>query len=586
MNFDTAISGLNASRAAIEIASHNIANAENEAHKKQTISFNAIEGNNLIGGGVTIAGVSNSASEFTVRLLQEKQSSVSYDAEFSSQAGFIENYFNDLGNERFMTSISDFFNAFDDLKNGFDSTANKSQVITTADTMMSNLNEIKSNISSIREQAELKLNSDIKEVNSILASISEINSSLQQTQDLSLIDQRDYLETKLSEKIGIKVSKTSEGGYSILANDQVILRGTEYFEYSAVKDNDTGTEKLVLNEMVDITNQKSNSGSIGGLIEFTKENGVLSEIDELLSTFEYTFVNEINSIYSSKISEDISGTTFDGILDHNQPLLDNPDFKGIQPGEFTISYYPDNQEPSETLTVHLDHTTTISSLQGQINDFFSASKDGVNPYVDMDGINSLNFEAKGGYLSIDEKDTNFNQIMGLNQFFVKDEMEDSYVVKDTLKSNPDSLYDLDNEVASNANLENIESIADLKYQEVKFVSDVRYEDFQHTNYSGSDGVYCIEPKYFNTVLNGDSKTFEDFYQDLVMDVSILKNASDNKLEIGEVVLKTIQNEYNEMVKVDVDEELAKLMEYQTAYQANAKAIQTINEAFDYILQIL
>lgn len=51
------------------------------------------------------------------------------------------------------------------------------------------------------------------------------------------------------------------------------------------------------------------------------------------------------------------------------------------------------------------------------------------------------------------------------------------------------------------------------------------------------------------------------------------------------VLDTIQNTYNENTKVNLDKEMINLMQYQKAYEANAKVIQTIDEMLQTTLDM-
>jgi flagellar hook-associated protein 1 FlgK len=85
---------------------------------------------------------------------------------------------------------------------------------------------------------------------------------------------------------------------------------------------------------------------------------------------------------------------------------------------------------------------------------------------------------------------------------------------------------------------------------------------------------------------GDSKTsFVKFYQSLL--VTISSNVEDNsfKLESQDSIVNSLETAYNNLTKVDPDTEMINLLQYQAAYEANAKVISTVDEMLQTLLNM-
>ena len=83
----------------------------------------------------------------------------------------------------------------------------------------------------------------------------------------------------------------------------------------------------------------------------------------------------------------------------------------------------------------------------------------------------------------------------------------------------------------------------------------------------------------------DTSSFSDFYQALRVDVSSKVENNAFLLDAQEAVLQSLETIYNDQTKVDTDEEIINLIEYQAAYEANAKVITVVDEMLQTILNM-
>lgn len=80
-------------------------------------------------------------------------------------------------------------------------------------------------------------------------------------------------------------------------------------------------------------------------------------------------------------------------------------------------------------------------------------------------------------------------------------------------------------------------------------------------------------------------TFDDFYNSKVSEIGILTQRSISELDSQRNTLEQLQNIRESISGVSLDEEAAKLIEYQKSFEASARLVTTADEMFDTILNL-
>ena len=80
-------------------------------------------------------------------------------------------------------------------------------------------------------------------------------------------------------------------------------------------------------------------------------------------------------------------------------------------------------------------------------------------------------------------------------------------------------------------------------------------------------------------------SFSEFYQEIRVNISSDKENNDFLLEAQDAVKQSLQFSYDQLTKVDNDEEMVNLIKFQAAYTANAKIITVVDEMLQTILGI-
>ena len=120
-------------------------------------------------------------------------------------------------------------------------------------------------------------------------------------------------------------------------------------------------------------------------------------------------------------------------------------------------------------------------------------------------------------------------------------------------------------------------------------TDVESLSFNQSNVSSltSDDLENLaQIQWDEDVTIGSSKTsFTEFYQDLLVTISSNVENNSFKLESQDAIVSSLTSTYNNLTKVDSDEEMINLLQYQAAYEANAKVITAVDEMLQTLLNM-
>ena len=81
------------------------------------------------------------------------------------------------------------------------------------------------------------------------------------------------------------------------------------------------------------------------------------------------------------------------------------------------------------------------------------------------------------------------------------------------------------------------------------------------------------------------RSIRDHYEVMVGDVAQKSNFAKSLADTFAQYAATLEAESLSQTGVNLDEEAAKMLQYQRAYQASARVIQTANELFDVMMQL-
>ncbi len=277
---NTSLSGMLAFQRALDVTSHNIANANTPGYSRQVANFTARPG--------TGSGVGHIGSGTQISSIERMFDAMQTDQLRTSTTGFARfNALNNLSSRidvlladadtGLNTGLQSYFSAMQDLGNDPSSIPARQAVIGEASGLASRFQSLDGRLNELETEVNDRLKLAVDDVNGLATSIASVNNQIaisngsgQSPNDL--LDQRDSLILKLSAQVSVSTSLQDDGSMSVFigAGQSLVLGG------DARKLGVDGTE-FDLTRMT-VTYQgasgsapldtSSTGGNLGGLLEF------------------------------------------------------------------------------------------------------------------------------------------------------------------------------------------------------------------------------------------------------------------------------------------------------------------------------
>ena len=95
----------------------------------------------------------------------------------------------------------------------------------------------------------------------------------------------------------------------------------------------------------------------------------------------------------------------------------------------------------------------------------------------------------------------------------------------------------------------------------------------------------IHSLQFKTIMSNGKNTFDDFYNKKVAEVGMLSKQVGSEQESQRFSMDQLKNMRESISGVSLDEEAAKMMEFQKSFEASARMIKVADEMFDTIINL-
>jgi len=221
----TAVTGLHAAQVGLTIVSDNVANAETPGYLRKTPVVRAIST-----GGVHVDSINRQLDQYIQRQLRAESSGAGYAdlrAQFYSR---LQSIYGVPGSASALeTMLSDFTSALQTLSTSPDSAAARGAVLNAAQALTQGLRSSTVAIQGLRSDAEQGLSDTVKRANEAMQRIAEINRQIGVSHDAStaaLEDQRDRYIDELSQLMDITVVPGANNQVAVYTGSGIQLAGT------------------------------------------------------------------------------------------------------------------------------------------------------------------------------------------------------------------------------------------------------------------------------------------------------------------------------------------------------------------------
>lgn len=228
----TSVSGLRTAQAGLALIASNVANAETPGYVRKTlVQSTTAAGSN--GVSVRVAAINRELDVFLQRQLRAEASGGSYAnlrAEFYSR---LQRIYGEPGADATLeAAFNDFTSAIQTLATSPETPSARAAVVSAAQVLAQQLNMMSGDIQSLRSDAELGLADAVARANNAMAQIASINRQLAlntapDAASAALRDQRDAYIDELSQLMDIKVIEGDFNQINVFTGSGVQLVGTE-----------------------------------------------------------------------------------------------------------------------------------------------------------------------------------------------------------------------------------------------------------------------------------------------------------------------------------------------------------------------
>jgi len=570
MDFNIASTGLKNTQRNIDVISNNIANENTAGYRKQSVQN--VEGGSIIKGGLaqgTGVRTDDISQKIDNIIYQNMLSKVGVKNYFNSSVTYsteVENIFQDNQTIGLNQSIKDIFSSLNDLKNNTENKAIEAVTLDKMDKVSTDFNSMISNLKNSQDIVISDVKKDINVLNSSLQELQSVAKSLKSHYSPDLADKKATLEQKISSMIDTKVYYDDNGDYNVM------IAGHKILDSSSFRKLELKNNKIVISDNnIDITD-RLNEGSIGAKSQIAlSTNNMIDNQILKLNVLAAGVISEFNQTFQQNAFETASSKSFNNNDLLNLNILDNPELKGINPGNMTFILHNYQDGVTEKYTANISHDTSLLDLKNQIE---TASGNKIDFTI---AAGKVSISASGQPIQIKEDDNlNFSKVFGFNKLFTGTNASD-ISLNSQYKNKPDTFFVENDKLVSNANYETVSNLTDLQFKKVDFKEILKYQDYFNKEY------------YLNSSTNTvgiEKSSFNDFFENITFSVSKKVSNFKQASNLQDKVFEAVNKQYENNVTVSKDEELVKMMQYQAAYSANAKVITAMKDMFDTILQMV
>ncbi|WP_430790957.1 flagellar hook-associated protein FlgK [Virgibacillus flavescens] len=368
-----------AQQSALYTTGHNISNANTEGYSRQRVNFettspfptasrNRPEIPGQMGTGVEAGSVQRVRDKFLDYQFRTENSKAGYWNSKADSIARMESMMNEPSENGLSKTMDQFWQSLQDLSVNPKNSGARSVVAQRGLAVAETFNYLSSSLSSTRTDLKNQIDVTVKDANSILSQVNELNKQIQQIEPHGylandLYDERDRLVDELSGIVNIKVSYTKSGESSPAIADGLatielvddkgkglgltLVDGKSGEINEVTVDYSGAAEDAVTSISIGDTQVQpevfTSNGSLKGFIESygyedadSSIKGTYTDMIDSLDEMAYEFAKEFNAVHANgqDLSGNQGGAFFEGTASEagsaasisvNSAIIDNPD---------------------------------------------------------------------------------------------------------------------------------------------------------------------------------------------------------------------------------------------------------------------
>ena len=320
---------LNANLSALQVIGHNIANANTAGYSRQNVEMTSAGyqtlGGNFYGKGVLIDTVTRSHDAYLTREAQIASSVSAADSERLARLQQLENLF-PTGEQGLGAALNDMLNAWADVASSPTNLAARTVVLGRGEEFAARLRETAGQLDLLANSARQQIGDTVTSINRLAQDIGKVNQKIIESQGSvgepnDLLDQRDALIGELSQLIQVSTVAADDGSMSVfVSGGQPLVMSTNAARLEVQPDATDGARpKIVFLQgatALDLPDQTL-GGKLGGVMEFLNQD--IRDTENLMGRMALAVNATMNTQH--RLGVDLRGDTG---TDFFVPLADAP----------------------------------------------------------------------------------------------------------------------------------------------------------------------------------------------------------------------------------------------------------------------
>ncbi|KOF55891.1 MULTISPECIES: flagellar hook-associated protein FlgK [Clostridium] len=613
--------GLIAQQAALDVTSHNISNANTDGYTRQRAEMQAlfdteVHAGQPAGRGVEVSDITRIKDGFLDYQVRNQTSAEGTNKAINNYLGELQNVMNEPTDTGMASLLSNFFTNWHNLAVNPQTETTRGLVVSQTEALTDQLNSTYKKLQDLKANCNSEIDSEVSNINSTLDKIDDLNKQIinvkaSGVEPNDLMDERDSLLNSLSEYFNINVDDKKLYGVDVTASNGSQLSGTSLVQ---VKDSDKEVRFSYVNNIQEVKNadgtvKTDSSGNPVYDLTYYRNGDKTSEknrVDVYVSGLTQDQLNQIQTnrvLWADKdgnaigLSVDSNGNTIASGQDSNHPInltsdssalnlfkSTNGTLKGTSSVQNDIDNYTDylnKVAKAVALTVNTVESGSTSASSASDTLPFFVNSDVAKYTVDSNGKSELSGANLDAALAA-EKDITAGNI-SINKEIADDPMKIKTRLSDV--GNQD---ESDNTTDGNTDGKRAQAVADLANKLINIQGIL--PDTTRDNLFSASGLnqpLGVDSNGVNTVQNyAGGNTVSDYFTNIVTNLGTKVNEASTTLKNSKLQLQSLQQSRDSVSGVSLDEEMTNLIQFNHAYQANAKVIATVDELLDVVVNNL
>ena len=548
---------MSASQRAVTTAGHNIANQNTEGFSRQQQSTQtAFPQPNGIGNGTEPSPTTRVFDRFVQRkIVQETPRSGVFTTreEFFSKLELVFSEMSDSGLHR---AMNDFWNSWSQLANQPESDVVRTRVRDQGDTLATRFRERHAQLQSLRKEADARIQGAVNQINNLAQQVKELNRQIysyeisgHQANDAR--DARELAVEKLSKLVDVNMIENSNGRTSvIIGRDWTLVEGDQVFELDAtLRGGEAGMvsiDGIATHDHRRDLIRTFRGGEMTELIQMRDETivGYMDQLDELA----FGVAAKVNQPHST-------GTGINSAADLMKSAYAlTPEARAqpmpfLQDGVFQLHLVDRDNSILETYEIEVQ--AGVDSLEDIVNRINQTVNDPnlMAASIGEDGSMFLETGQSRRFIFGDDQ-TAITQVMGFNSFF-----------------------------------ETLKGAADLRISP-RILEDPNAISTGRDLISGDNQVALAIARLQNQpTMREETVTFGEYYNSILGDIGLRVQRNQVEKAQQDNMVQQFREIRSSISAVNMDEELADMIQHQKAYEASARYVSTVDEMMQTLINM-